>query len=143
MVRGRNTTARDLIKTSKYTVYKEGERYIIIIIWQIFQGMFPDPGLIQGQIDRHGGIMYKLERIINQPKFIRKLKERFIFQHGVKLFNSLPPHLRKVQTKDGKTLSKAAYKAQLDKYLRTIPDEPTCSGYQRGAGTNSIHAHGL
>ena len=54
---------------------------------------------------------------------------------GQKLFNSLPKHLREMTG-----CSKDAFKAALDLYLSTKPDEPQIQGYtsMRRAGSNSL-----
>ena len=55
--------------------------------------------------------------------------------HGQQLFNTLPANLR--NTTD---CTVESFKGKLDKYLRTIPDEPQITGYtaMRRAETNSL-----
>ena len=71
---------------------------------------------------------------------LRALKSRHILYQGVQLFRSLPTQLRKLQTEEGTTkpITKESYKARLDRYLRTIPDEPTCARRHRRSESNSI-----
>ena len=66
------------------------------------------------------------------PTSVRKAREGSLQVKGAKLFNSIPKELRDMS---GTALQ---FKAGLDKWLSTIPDQPTCSGRQRGAQTNSL-----
>ena len=51
---------------------------------------------------------------------------------GPRLFNALPPDLRNF---NGSTLS---FKAEVDKFLQNVPDQPCMPGYQQPASSNSI-----
>ena len=52
---------------------------------------------------------------------------------GAKLFNILPPELRNLQ---GVLVD--TFKANLDTWLGSVPDQPTIPGRQRAAATNSL-----
>ena len=70
-----------------------------------------------------------------------KIREASLTVHGTKLFNVLPQPLRNTS---GVKLD--SFKSALDRYLKTVPDEPTLVGYTacRRADTNSIiHMHKL
>ena len=66
------------------------------------------------------------------PAAVRAAKEASLQVKGGRLFNSLPKELRDMSS------SVDAFKAALDGWLATIPDEPTVSGRQRTARTNSL-----
>ena len=55
--------------------------------------------------------------------------------HAPRLFNALPAHVRNITG-----CSMDSFKRQLDKYLRTVPDEPQINGYTaiRRADSNNI-----
>ena len=114
------------------------DRYTIIYIWKVLHNFFPNPGFNIQSIDRNDGIMLTLPQN-HAPATIRNLKERSILYNGVRLFRSLPSHLRKLQyTIDNKPPSTESYKRSLDKYLHTLPDEPYSSKRQRRSPTNNI-----
>ena len=121
-----------------FSLERRRDRYTIIYIWKVIHNFFPNPGFNIQSIDRNDGIMLTLPQ--NQaPATIRKLKERSILYYGVRLFRSLPSHLRKLQcTNDNKPPSTDSYKRSLDNYLHTLPDEPYCSKRQRRSPTNNI-----
>ena len=60
----------------------------------------------------------------------KALREQSFQVHGPQLFNSLPPFLRNM-TK----CSVEIFKEELDKYLMTIPDEPSVPGLTPTAST--------
>ena len=51
------------------------------------------------------------------------------------MFNSLPKHLRNISG-----VSVDSFKRRLDKFLATVPDQPTVDGYygMRAANSNSL-----
>ena len=52
---------------------------------------------------------------------------------GAKLFNIIPKEIR-----DLNEVTVETFKANLDQWLNTIPDQPTVAGRQRSAATNSL-----
>ena len=67
------------------------------------------------------------------PAAVRKAKETSLQVRGAKLFNSIPRDLMDISTG-----SPDKFKAKLDEWLSTIPDEPTVPGRQRAAASNSL-----
>ena len=62
-----------------------------------------------------------------------------LLYRGIQIFRTLPKQLHELKTRvDDKPMTKEAYKARLDKYLSTIPDEPTIKKRQRRATSNSL-----
>ena len=64
---------------------------------------------------------------------VRNAREASLQVRGAKLFNCIPRELR--DTFSGST---EQFKAKLDAWLETIPDQPTIPGRQRAAVTNSL-----
>ena len=64
---------------------------------------------------------------------VRNAREASLQVRGAKLFNCIPRELR--DTLSGTT---EQFKAKLDAWLETIPDQPTIHGRQRAAVTNSL-----
>ena len=60
----------------------------------------------------------------------KALREQTFQVHGPQLFNSLPPYLRNMRK-----CSVEIFKEELDKYLMTIPDEPSVPGLTPAATT--------
>ena len=85
------------------------------------EGLVPNCGLNFTSNERRGR-----EALIPPLKgnpSIRRLREQSFQVSGPRLFNSLPPSLRKI-TK----VPVDDFKFHLDKYLETIPDEPRTEG---------------
>ena len=66
------------------------------------------------------------------PSVVRRARECSLKVRGTKLFNIIPKSLRDtVGTVD-------QFKFELEKWLATVPDQPTVSDRQRAAKTNSL-----
>ena len=69
---------------------------------------------------------------MHAPASVRRARECSNGVKGAKLFNLLPVWLR---TMSGVTVER--FKGELDKFLTSVPDEPTVPGRGRGASGNS------
>ena len=69
----------------------------------------------------------------NAPAAVRKAREASLSVKCARLFNVLPRDLR-----DTNTGTVDQFKARLDDWLATVPDQPTIEGRQRAASTNSL-----
>ena len=67
------------------------------------------------------------------PTSVRRARESSLQVKGARLFNLVPRDLR-----DMTGVSVDSFKSRLDSWLTTIPDQPTISGRQRAALTNSL-----
>ena len=67
------------------------------------------------------------------PAPVRRAKESSLLVRGAQLFNCMPRSLR-----DTTVGTPDQFKAKLDEWLATIPDQPTIPGRQRAALSNSI-----
>ena len=67
------------------------------------------------------------------PTAVKRAKEASLQVKGARLFNLLPKNLRGMK---GVTLD--TFKANLDRWLSAIPDQPTTAGRQRAALSNSL-----
>ena len=117
-----------------YSLQQRRERYIIIYIWKSLFRYYLDPGLIYSSIDRHNGIVLALPKTKKTGDFRKLFENQFLLQ-GSLLFNSIWSDLRQLSSPDGMPMTPLAYKAQLDKFLSKIPDEPETP---RAANSNSI-----
>ena len=98
------------------------ERYRVLYVWKILEGISPNCGLEVAHSERRGREV-KIPPIKATGR-IQSLRESSFQVHGPKLFNSLPQAIRNLQK-----ISIDDFKAKLDKYLETIPDEPKLPNY--------------
>ena len=105
-----------------YSQERRMERYRVIYIWKILEGISPNCGITESHSERRGREIL-VPNVKGRGK-IHTLREGSFQVHGGRLFNSLPKSIR--------TLSKISieeFKLALDKYLNNIPDEPKLPGY--------------
>ena len=118
----RNLNYWQRLKSLKmYSQQRRMERYRIIYTWKILEGLVPNCGLKFTTNERRGR-----EALIPNLKgkaSIKRLREQSFQVKGPKLFNTLPPSLRKITR-----VSVDEFKHHLDKYLEGIPDEPIMEG---------------
>ena len=97
------------------------ERYRILYVWKVLQGLVPNPGIEELTANENRG-----RRCI--VPFTRDKKRLESFNViGPKLFNNLPKELRNM-----KCLLED-FKISLDTFLMCVPDEPPCPGLVPGA----------
>ena len=138
-----------LKKLNLYSLERRRERYVIIYIWKSLHNIVPYFGLVIQSFEPENGIFLRLPTLPKDPgtNHVCKLIQRSILYQGVRLFNSLPKHLRLAKTQKDEDdnvptpdspPSLQKYKDDLDKYLQMIPDQPTIPHPKRSATTNSI-----
>ena len=113
----------DRLKLMKLSsVQRRQERYRIIYVWKILQGLVPNPG-IEWDSNVSRGRIVKIPTIKSSYSIKAKnMREQSLGVHGGKLFNSLPVDIRNC------TESLDVFKKILDTLLKDIPDKPVCSG---------------
>ena len=100
------------------------ERYIIIYIWKIIQGLVPKPG-VHTKISLRRGRTCEIPMLISQAKnSLKSMKDGNFLVNGTRLFNSIPKSIR-----DMEDCSLNIFKNALDQYLSSIPDHPRVTGY--------------
>ncbi len=121
-----------------YSLERRRERYRIIYVWKILEGLVPN--LNKNPIRcttslRHGRMCAVPPTSNNVSTSLQSLRDGTLSIHGARLFNALPVQLRNMK---GSPLPK--FKEKLDNFLRTVPDEPQCCGYtaNRRAASNSL-----
>ena len=112
-----------LLKVS--SLERRRERYCIIYIWKILEGVVPNiegKFRVQEKINHRRGrlcFLHSLER-----SSFQQLRQATLPVQGIKLFNAMPKHirnLRKVETD--------VFKRSLDRFLSNVLDEPQIPGY--------------
>ena len=122
-----------LSSLSLYSQERRRERYQIIFLWKVAQGLVQGDNATFIQSERRGRLMV-LAPLCNQaPSAVRKARESSLQVRGARLFNCIPREIR-----DTVTGTPDMFKAKLDEWLSTIPDQPTVPGRQRAAATNSL-----
>ena len=120
----------DKLKILKlYSQERRRERYLVIFIWKISQGLVEGYELSFTTPDSRTGrkaVPYHINR--SAPACVRKAREKSIGVKGVQLFNLLP-----VQLKNSEHGDVEMFKNHLDIYLGNIPDQPTIGGLVRPA----------
>lgn len=95
------------------------ERYRIIYVWKILEGLSPNCGIISDENDKRGR-MCKLPAIVQSAsQHIKTLREQTLQMHGCKLFNKMPAEIRNL-----KYCGVEDFKIKLDQFLSQIPDQP-------------------
>ena len=117
-----------------YSQERRRERYLIIFIWKISQGLISGYNVPFNWNNRTGRWAIPATIACSRaPASIKLAKENSLRVKGCRLFNLLPAVLRNAN--HGDTLM---FKNNLDHFLSTIPDQPTVPGLTRAAVTNSL-----
>ena len=95
------------------------ERYRMIYVWKILEGLSPNCGIKHDTNDIRGRMCQVPPLVKNARQSIKTQREQTLQVHGVKLFNKLPWELRNMTS-----CSVVQFKGKLDKFLTGIPDQP-------------------
>ena len=110
-----------------YSQQRRRERYRAIYMWKVLENLVPDPtsSTLQSHTsDRTGRKCIRRALPTRAPQRIKTLLAASLGHEGPRLFNALPKQVRDVR---GCPVEK--FKSGLDKFLRTLPDEPPVPGY--------------
>jgi hypothetical protein len=117
-----------------YSQERRRERYQVIFLWKISQGMVSGYDVQFTSLGtRRGRSIVPNPIVQSAPAMVRKAREQSLGVRGSQLFNLLPETLRSMNTEHVDT-----FKNHLDVFLSSIPDQPTVTGLGRAALTNSL-----
>ena len=116
-----------------YSQERRRERYQIIFLWKVAQGLVQGYHATFYQSERRGRLMHLAPLCSRAPTAVKKARESSLQVRGARLFNCIPKELR-----DTFTGTPDSFKAKLDEWLLTIPDQPTVPGRLRAAHSNSL-----
>ena len=116
-----------------YSQERRRERYRIIFLWKVAQGLVQGYKATFINLPRRGRLMQVSPLCNKAAASVKKAKESSLQVRGAQLFNTLPRALRDISVG-----SPEQFKAQLDQWLSTIPDQPTIPGRPRAASSNSL-----
>ena len=112
-----------------FSLQRRRDRFIIIYIFKMIHGYVPNPGIELSLNDRHMTIVAQPVIPNRQaPAWVKKIRHGTIFGQGCRLFNKLPPNLRKLESDvANKALHLERYKRKLNIFLKSIPDTPSAT----------------
>ena len=124
-----------------YSLQRRRERYQIIYLWSILESKVPNITTISGtpmirtqsETDSRRGRTIRIPTLKRSP--YSTLRYHSLPFHGARLFNAMPYRLRNLTD-----ISKDSFKFNLDKFLKTLCDQPLILGYTqfRQAPSNSL-----
>ena len=130
-----------LKKLKIYSLERRQERYMILFLYKIVIGTYPNPGLDLSSIDRNtrNGIKVTPKLNLKAPDWVLTIRGASFFNKAPQLFNLLPLKLRQpkyINNPSQKYVKK--FKRGVEKFLETIPDTPNTAGLPRDVFSNSI-----
>ena len=130
------TYPEQLKRLKLYSLERRRERYLIIYLWKMLEGLVPKCIDLERRNRKRNGRSFKLPILKRDASArLKSIREDSFFVHSVKLFNSLPREIR-----DLKGCKIEKFKRELDKFLLELPDAPLIPGYTASSlvGSNSI-----
>ena len=119
-----------------YSLERRRERYIVIYIWKISQGLVPNidgrdrvevyENIRRGRLCRVPGVGPRVSARLNTSR------ETSFAILAPRLFNVLPEDLRNYNG------SQDSFKNKLDRYLRQVVDQPSLPNYYQAVSSNSL-----
>ena len=116
-----------------YSQERRRERYMVLFLWKVSQGMVSGYKVEFSHSPRRGRLVTPHYTGAKVPAMVRKAREASLASKGAKIFNLLPAYIRNIDSDNVET-----FKKELDTFLRLVPDQPTIPGHQRAAETNSL-----
>ena len=117
-----------------YSQERRRERYMVIFLWKISQGLVSGYSIpFTSRTSRTGRKVEPAQVPQSAPTSVKNARAGTLAVKGAQLFNLLPESLR--NSEHGDILM---FKNHLDIFLENIPDEPTIPGLVRAAETNSL-----
>ena len=125
-----------LAKLGLFSMERRRERYQIIYIWKIIQGLVHNiegPNKIEWYEHTRRGRLCRVPGLNNRARVaVQSVKDGSLVVRGPRLFNCLPKEIRNM------CVEIDTFKAHLDKYILSIPDRPILPNYYQIARSNSI-----
>ena len=115
-----------------YSQERRRERYMLIFLWKISQGMVSGYQVMFSNNPRRGRLIVPNQIVAKAPAMVRRAREASLAVKGARLFNLLPATIRNIDSDNVEI-----FKKELDSFLSLVPDQPTIAGYPRPAETNS------
>ena len=117
-----------------YSLERRRERYDILYAFKILKKIVPNIGLQFKWSPRRGRNLVPPPVRKNSSEHAKTLRNSSFRSRVSRLFNSLPGAIRDVPA----ATPMIRIKSMLDRYLKTIQDEPLLPGYRTDAVSNSV-----
>ena len=127
---------QQLRQLKMYSQQRRRERYMVIYMWKVLEGLVPNFGNIAHHNHQRHGRLCDLPRVKpSAPARIKTIRYSSLAVKGTHLFNRMPTHIRNMRS-----CTTPDFKKALDTFLQTIPDEPRIPGYTKfcRAASNSL-----
>ena len=106
-----------------YSQERRMERYRCIYMWKVLEGRVPNCGVAETPTNERLGRRVEVPRLLPGGRgAVHTMREQSFQVNGARLFNSLPKELRSMRQ------SQEDFKASLDQFLATVPDQPRMGG---------------
>ena len=102
-----------------YSLQRRRERYIVIYVWKVLEGLVPNFGLSTKDNSRHGRYCLVPHIKSGAPVKIQNMRFASLSVNGPRLFNVMPNNIRNMTN-----CSVDCFKGALDRHLKTVADEP-------------------
>ena len=121
-----------------YSQERRRERYQLIFLWKISQGLVKGYNIEFYTDERRGRLIRPKYVNWHAPASIRRARESSMAVKGANIFNLLPKEIRNFKANHLVIDKVGEFKDKLDMYLSSIPDQPTIPGLGRASETNSL-----
>ena len=111
-----------------YSQERRRERYMILFLWKISQGLVDGYSVTFSNNERRGRMVVPNQIVAKAPASVRRAREATLAVKGEKVFNLLPATIRNINSDKVDT-----FKTELDSFLSLVPDQPTIAGQPRAA----------
>ena len=132
-----------LAKLQMNSQQRRFERYRILYIWKVLEGLVPNPGVLTSDPGPKGRLVKIPSLCSKSSARVRTLREGSLSVHGARLFNALPQSIR-----DFRSCDIIQFNEKLDCFLSKIPDHPKigtlvpdCCDYITAQPSNSLIDH--
>ena len=122
-----------------FSIERRFERYLIIYLWKISEGIVPNPTpncpLNLSESTSRTGRKFYISTLPQTSRYYQTQYHNSPIPKAKRLFNRLPKPIRNITNCRPHT-----FKIHLDMYLKTVPDEPRVPGYAQFSPvtTNSL-----
>ena len=112
-----------LVELDISSVQRRCERYSIITLWKIMEGLLPGSQYVNHTESRKGRVIILPRPPLNISNTVVKLRQETFFYRAGSLYNACPRYVR-----DTKGVTLDVFKSRLNRFLRWVPDHPRDPG---------------
>ena len=117
------TTGKDCFFLNLMSLQRRRERYVILHVWKILYGKTSNDVNITFYESSRYGLLARIPPLaVSSSTKAKSLYDNSFAVLGPKLWNLVPKSLKTVDSMN-------AFKSNLDKFLKEVPDRPHVAGY--------------